>query len=178
MKVHLDRFDDTGTYFALGNIHQFDEHWFSSLAIGSSSGGFFWPQLRVDGSLNRRLLAQRNLVLTAATTYFDAKDIHSDVQVRLEASYYWPSPWVLQAGSAYNISEPGTVGSPSGYLALSHVRDGAHIVALKVAGGRQAYQPFADDRFQVDIPFAQMRLTWKQWLGRVGLPTRWRQFPQ
>ncbi|MEQ8230571.1 MAG: YaiO family outer membrane beta-barrel protein [Gammaproteobacteria bacterium] len=161
----LDRFDDNGTYGQVGNIHQFGERWFTQLYLGGSSGGFFWPELRVDASVSHRLLAQRNLVVTAGVAHFDAKDIHSDTGYRLEASYYTPSPWVLQGGVTYNISEPGGVGSTSGYGALSHVRGGSHIVTLRVGAGHQAYQPLRADSFQVDIPFTSVRVTWKQWVG-------------
>ncbi|MGR8918842.1 MAG: YaiO family outer membrane beta-barrel protein [Gammaproteobacteria bacterium] len=164
--VQLDRFGDDGFFGGLGNIHHFDERWFSQLAIGSSSGGFFWPELRIDANLSRRWGARKQLVTTAGVTYFDAKDIHSDTGFRVEGVYYSDSPWVLQGGVTYNNSEPGSVGSVSGYAAISHVVDGARIVSARLGGGEQAYQPFENDRFKQDISFGTLRVTCKQWVGR------------
>ena len=81
--VQLDRFDDDGLFAAVGNIHQFNEEWFSDIAIGSSSGGFFFPELRIDATLNKRWLEGLNLVTSVGVTYFDAKDIHTDTGYRL-----------------------------------------------------------------------------------------------
>lgn len=163
--AYLDRFDDTGTFGQVGNIHQFDDRWFSQLYLASSAGGFFWPEFRIDASLSRRMLAGRNLVVTAGVAYFDAKDIHSDTGYRLETIYYTSSPWVFQAGVTYNVSEPGSVGSTSGYAAVSHVTDGTRILSARVGAGHQAYQPLQADSFQVDIPFTSVRVTWKEWVG-------------
>ncbi len=163
--AYLDRFDDTGTFGQVGNIHQFDDRWFSQLYLASSAGGFFWPEFRIDASLSRRMLARRNLVVTAGVAYFDAKDIHSDTGYRLETIYYTTTPWVFQAGVTYNVSEPGSVGSTSGYAAVSHVTDGTRILSARVGAGHQAYQPLQADSFQVDIPFTSVRVTWKEWVG-------------
>ena len=164
--VELKRFDDAGFYGAVGNIHQFDANWFSSLTIGSSAGGFYWPRLRTDTSLSRRWLAGRNLVTTFGVTYFDAKDIHSDVGFNVEAVYYTATPWIVQGGTTYNISHPGAVGSTSAYVALSHAVNGERIVTARLGGGEQAYQPFADDSFKVGISFGTLRLSCKQWIGK------------
>ena len=164
--TELKRFGDDGFYGALGNVHQFDADWFSSLTLGSSAGGFYWPRIRSDGSLSRRWLAGRNLVTTVGITYFDAKDTHSDAGLNLEAVYYTASHWIVQGGTTYNVSYPGAVGSASGYIALSHAVNGARIVTARLGGGEQAYQPFADNRFKVGIAFGTLRLSCKQWIGR------------
>jgi YaiO family outer membrane protein len=164
--VELKRFGDDGFYGALGNVHQFDADWFSSVTIGSSAGGFYWPRIRTDTSLSRRWLAGRNLVTTVGITYFDAKDIHSDTGFNAEAVYYTASPWIVQAGTTYNISHPGAAASTSAYVALSHAVNGARIVTARLGGGEQAYQPFADDRFKVGITFGTLRVSCKQWIGK------------
>ena len=164
--VELKRFGDDGFYGALGNVHQFDADWFSSVTIGSSAGGFYWPRLRTDTSLSRRWLAGRNLVTTVGVTYFDAKDIHSDTGFNVEAVYYTATPWIVQVGTTYNISHPGAVASTSGYIALSHAVNGARIITARLGGGEQAYQPFANDRFKVGITFGTLRVSCKQWLGK------------
>ena len=164
--VELSRFGEDGFYGALGNVHQFDADWFSSLTVGSSSGGFYWPEIRTDASLSRRWLAGRNLITTVGITYFDAKDIHSDTGFNFEAVWYSASRWVVQGGTTYNVSHPGAVGSVSGYVAVSHAENGKRIATARLGGGEQAYQPFADNRFNVGITFGQVRLSCKQWIGK------------
>lgn len=164
--VQLDRFDDDGVYGAIGNVHQFNEEWFSDLSVGSSAGGFFWPELRIDASINKRWLPKLNLITSVGITYFDAKDIHSDVGYRIESTYYTESPWVFQGGIQYNESDPGSVGSVSGYGAVSHFTSGNRELTFRLGGGEQAYQPFADNNFQVDINFLSLRFVAKQWIGQ------------
>ena len=163
--VQLDRFDDDGVYAAIGNIHQFSDEWFTDISIGSSSGGFFWPELRIDASINKRWLAGLNLVTTLGVTYFDAKDIHTDTGYRAEATYYSDTPWRVQAGVQYNESEPGSVGSMSGYGALSHAVTGERELTFRVGGGEQAYQAFENNSFQVDVNFLSLRFVARQWVG-------------
>jgi len=164
--VTLERFDDDGTYVAGGNVHHFDDRWFSRLAVGSSSGGFFWPRVRVDGNLSRKWLARSNFVTTVGVSYFDAKDAHSDVGFTLEGSYYTDSPWVVQMGTTINESSPGAVTSASGYGAVSYIRPRRRHVSLRVAGGQQAYTALNVEQFVVDFSFTDVRLTWKQWIGK------------
>jgi YaiO family outer membrane protein len=120
----------------------------------------------MDSSLSRKWLANKQLVSTIGISYFDARDVHTDMGYTLEGSYYTRSPWVVQAGLTVNRSQPGGVLSASGYGALSHLVAGRRIVSLRVSGGQQAYQALSLPRFQVDVPFSDVRLTWKEWVGR------------
>ena len=163
--VQLDRFDDDGLFGAIANVHQFNDEWFSDISIGSSAGGFFWPELRIDATINKRWLEGRNLVTAVGITYFDAKDIHTDVGLRFESTYYTDTPWIFQGGIQYNESDPGSVGSVSGYGAVSHSEFGNRELTFRLGGGEQAYQPFENNNFQVDINFLSLRFIAKQWIG-------------
>ncbi|MGR8948920.1 MAG: YaiO family outer membrane beta-barrel protein [Gammaproteobacteria bacterium] len=163
--VQLDRFDDDGTYAAIANVHQFNDEWFSDISVGSSAGGFFWPELRIDATINKRWLPQLNLITSVGVTYFDAKDIHSDIGLRLESTYYTQTPWIFQGGIQYNESDPGSVGSVSGYGAVTHSVVGTRELTFRLGGGEQAYQPFENNNFQVDINFLSLRFVAKQWIG-------------
>lgn len=163
--VHLDRFGDDGQFYSVGNLHHFNSDWYSQVNIGSSSGGFFWPALRIDASISHKWLAQRNLVTTVGVSYFDAKDEHTDTGVTASAAYYFQSPWVIQAGTTINSSNPGGVVSASGQVAGSYVVNHKRIVSLGISGGHQAYQALTVNRAQVDFPYYSVRMTWKEWLG-------------
>jgi hypothetical protein len=45
-------------------------------AAAGSSGGFFFPALRVDAQLNKKWLARRQLITSVGGGYFKAKDVH------------------------------------------------------------------------------------------------------
>ena len=163
--VHLDRFDDTGTFFSIGDTHTFNDLYYGNLTVGTSSGGFFWPRVRVDASLSRKWLDRRNLVTTVGFGYYDAKDIHSDKSFSLDTTYYFDAPWIAQAGVRINDSDPGSVISTSGYAALTYGRDRQRFVTLRGGFGNQGYQPFGAQSFTVDTEFHQLTLTWREWVG-------------
>jgi YaiO family outer membrane protein len=162
--VYLDRFDDEGTYVALGNIHHFNEVYYSTVFVGTSAGGFFWPSVRVDASLSRKWLPRRNLVSTIGIGYYDAKDDHTDTSLLFEGIYYFDAPWIVQAGVRLNESDPGSVFSPSGYAAATYGRDLDRFVTLRYGTGNQGYQALTSPAFLVDFPFNEITLTWREWL--------------
>ena len=83
--------------------------------------------------------------------YFDAKDFHSDIGYRFEVIYHTDAAWVLQGGVTYNVSDPGSIGSLSGFGAVSYVLPRARIVSLRLGMGDQAYQAVRGDDFRVDV---------------------------
>ncbi len=164
--VELSRFDDDGTYGAVGHVHTFSDRWYGQASVGSSAGGFFWPSVRGDASVSRKWLAASQLVTTVGVSYFDAKDAHSDIGLNLEAIYYTRSPWLFQIGTTLNQSDPGSVISNAGYAAVSYLQPQQRAFSVRFGGGTQAYQVLSAQRFQVDIEFYEVRATWKQWVGR------------
>jgi YaiO family outer membrane protein len=151
--AYLDRFDAAGTYL-----------YYSTVSVGTSAGGFFWPSWRVDASISRRWLPRRNFVSTVGIGYFDAKDDHRDVSALVEGTYYFESPWIVQAGVRLNESDPGSVVSPSGYAAVTYGRDYERFVTLRYGTGQQGYEALSSPAFVVDFPFQEVSLTWREWV--------------
>ena len=163
--TNLNRFGDNGTQFTGGNIHHFNERIYTQLYLAGSSGGFFWPRIRVDGSLSIKWLDSKRFVTTLGAGYFDAKDVHEDTRGFIDLSYYSNSPFVFHGGVQLNVSDPGSVDSISGYLGLSYVKNGDRIVSLRGSFGDQAYQAVTANNFVVDFPFHSVRATWREWVG-------------
>ncbi len=163
--VQMDRFDDRGVLGVVTNTHDFTPDLFTRATISTSSDGLFFPELRAEGSVNLRTLPRRNLILTAGMAWFDARDIHTDTSGFVEAVWYINENWVVQGGGRLNISSPGSVDSLSGYGAVTWGRDRKRYLTARVGGGNQAWQAFANDDFQVDFPFSQVTLTWREWIG-------------
>lgn len=164
--AYLDRFDDSGTYFSAGNTHHWSDLYYSTVSVGTSAGGFFWPSWRVDASISRRWLPKRNFVSTVGIGYIDAKDDHRDISALVEGTYYFESPWIVQAGVRLNESDPGSVVSPSGYAAVTYGRDFERFVTLRYGAGQQGYEALSSPAFIVDFPFQEVSLTWREWVRR------------
>ena len=165
--TRLERFGDDGTQFTVGNIHQFSDRWFTQLSVAGSAGGFFFPEVRVDGAISRRWFSDKRLVTTLGGGYFDAKDVHEDTRFYVEGIYYFKQAFVLQVGFQLNISEPGSVDSTSGYVAASYVKDKQRIVSLRGGVGDQAYQAVNETTSLIDFPFHSVRATWREWVGKT-----------
>lgn len=165
--TNLDRFGDDGTQFSLGNTHIFSDRTYTQLSLASSSGGFFFPRLRVDGALSYKWFDDKRLVTTVGAGYFDAKDVHEDKWGYVEASYYLRGPFVLQGGMQVNVSDPGSVSSTSGYVAASYVNNKTRIMSLRAGVGNQAYQALTVNNFMVDFPYHSVRMTWREWVGKT-----------
>lgn len=162
--VNLSEFGDTGTLFVVGNTHDIDEKWFSSVSASSSSGGFFLPQLRLDATLNRKWLEQLNLVTTVGVTMVDSKDTHQDHSVLLAASYYFEQPWIVEGGVRINHSDPGGVTSNSQYVAVTYGQEKHRFISLRYGFGQEAYQVVAQDATLVNFDSNVLTLTWREWI--------------
>lgn len=171
--VHARQFGDSGTLVVLGNTHRFDDRWHASVSLAGSSGGFFFPHARLDLSASRKWLANKNLVGTLGVTAVDSKDGHRDRSVLLGASYYFDSPWVLEAGVRVNRSNPGRVMSNGKYLAATYGRHRQQIVSLRYGFGSEAYQYVGPDALLVDFSSRVWTATWRTWLRpRQGIALR------
>ena len=160
-------FNDTGTYFSAADSHTINDQWYWFTAVGGSSGGFYFPAVRVDSQLNKKWLAKRNIVTSVGAGYFKAKDAHRDSSMSLGAIYYFEAPWIVQGGVRWNRSMPGAVVSRSQFIALSYGREAQRLIAIRGETGREAYQALAPGAVLVDFPSHAVSLSLKQWIGEA-----------
>ena len=159
-----EQFDDSGTLYVLGNTRELSPDWFTRLGVGSSSGGFFLPSLQVEGAVNRKWGRRRDLITTAGVAWIDAKDAHRDMALFLGATRYFSSPWIVEGGVRWNWSDPGSVGSRSQFLAITHGRHGKQYLTLRVGSGREAYQLIGPAATLTDFGSREVSLTWRRWV--------------
>jgi hypothetical protein len=57
--TNLDRFDDDATQITVGNTHQFGDRVYTQLSVAGSSGGFFFPRMRVDAAVSFKWLPKK-----------------------------------------------------------------------------------------------------------------------
>lgn len=159
-------FGDSGVYGAAGDTYNFNPDWYGSVTVGSSVGGFFWPRVRVDAFLNRKWSARKQFITTAGFGYYAAKDVHRDRSFFVGSTYYFTRPWILEEGIRFNLSNPGGVFSPAGFVALTEGSDKHHYVTLNVGAGEEAYQIVGVTSVLTRFQSQTATLTWRQWIGR------------
>ena len=162
--VNSERFDDQGVFFSAGYTRVLSEAWYANVVLGTSAGGVFWPEFRADAFLSRKWLETRNLVTTVGVGYNNAKDEHYDYSAFFGIDYYFDFPLVASAGVRYNRSYPGSVDSPSGFIALTWGREKAYYLTARYGFGREAYQIIGTDAALVDFQSEVATVTWKHWL--------------
>ena len=159
-------FADSGIYFAAGDTHNFTPDTYGSVTVASSTGGFFLPLYRGDAFLNHKFLARKQLITTIGFGYYAAKDPHRDRSLALGATYYFDKPWVLEDGIRFNVSNPGVVLSPSGFVAITQGRNKEHYITARAGYGEEGYQLIGPTNSLSSFRSQTITVTWRQWVGR------------
>lgn len=159
-------FGDAGVYLAAGDTYNFNSDWYASLTLGSSVGGFFWPRFRADAFVNRKWAERKQLITTFGFGYYAAKDVHRDRSFFLGTTYYFQGPWIIEDGVRFNISNPGTVFSPSGFVAVTEGRNKQHYVTVNAGFGQEAYQLIGPTAVLTRFASQTFTITWRQWAGK------------
>src|ERR1700684_4508136 len=115
-------FGDGGVYLAAGDTYNFNSDWYGSLTLGSGVGGFFWPRLRTDAFVNRKWRVRKQFITTLGYGYYASKDVHRDQSVFVGTTYYFRGAWIVEDGVRFNVSNPGVVFSPAGFVAVNNGR--------------------------------------------------------
>jgi YaiO family outer membrane protein len=159
-------FGDDGVYLAAGDTYNFNSVWYASLTLGSSVGGFFWPRFRADAFLNRKWLARKQFITTLGYGYYASKDVHRDQSVFIGTTYYFQGPWIVEDGVRFNVSNPGVVFSPAGFVAVTEGRNEHHYVTVNAGAGQEGYQLVGPTTVLTRFPSQNLTITWRQWTGK------------
>lgn len=158
-------FGDGGVYFAAGDTYNFNPDWYAALTVGSSAGGFFWPRFRTDGFLNKKWLGRKQWITTAGVSYVMAKDIHRDHTVYLGSTYYFGKPWIVEEGIYFNLSHPGAVFAPAGFVAVTQGHNKQQYVTVRAGFGEEAYQLIGPAATLSQFNSETLTITWRKWMG-------------
>jgi YaiO family outer membrane protein len=159
-------FGDGGVYLAAGDTYKFNPDWYVSLALGTSVGGFFWPRFRADAFVNHKLLPRKNLIVTLGYGYYASKDVHRDQSLYFGTTYYFQKPWIIEDGIRFNISNPGVVFSPAGFVAVTEGTNKQHYVTVNAGFGEEAYQIVGPSTVLNRFESQNLTITWRQWTGK------------
>ena len=158
-------FGDAGVYLAAGDTYNFNPNWYGSLTVGSSVGGFFWPRFRADGFINKKWMGRKQWITTLGFGYYAAKDPHRDHSFFVGSTYYFAKPWILEEGVRFNISNPRSVFSPAGFVAVTQGRTKQHYITVRTGFGKEAYQLIGPTADLTDFASQTLTITWRQWIG-------------
>jgi len=158
-------FGDAGVYFDAGDTYNFNADWYGALTVGSSAGGFFWPRFRTDGFLNKKWLGRKQLITTAGVSYDMAKDVHRDHTFYLGTTYYFQKPWIVEEGLYLNISHPGAVFAPAGFVAVTQGHNKQQYITVRAGFGEEAYQLIGPTATLSQLNSETLTITWRKWMG-------------
>ena len=159
------QFGDAGVYFAVGDTHTFNPDWYGALTVGTSAGGFFWPRFRTDAFLNKKWLGRKQWITTAGFEYVAAKDVHRDSVFYLGSTYYFEKPWIVEGGVYFNVSDPGKVFAPAGFVAVTQGRDKRQYFTVRAGFGEEAYQLVGPTLTLAQFNSETLTITWRKWIG-------------
>lgn len=160
-----DRYGDVGWYYGAGITRNLSDNWFADVHAGSSVGGFFLPKLRLDGSINRKVLSSRQLVLTGVFGYDKSKQVNRDYRFGPAFTYYTKWSIVGQGGVNFVRSNPGNLLDMSEYLAITQGHEKEHYITVRAELGREGYEIVGPQTALQDFAFRQYSGTWRQWIG-------------
>jgi YaiO family outer membrane protein len=164
------RFGEDGVFLGLSDTYTFNEDWYGSLAVGAGDGAFYLPRYRVDGTIYRKLLPNRNLVASLGLGYYKAPGGNSDQSVSLGAAYYFEAPWIVEGGIRLNRSSPGSVGTQQQFVAVTYGRNKQDLVTARYGWGEEGYLAVAANRQLVNFESREASVSWRHWFNpRTGV---------
>ena len=159
------RFNKDGVFLGVSDTYTFNEDWFGSIALGAGDGAFYLPRYRVDATLYRKWLANRNLVSSVGLGHYHAPDGHTDRSVSLGLVYYFEAPWIAEGGVRFNSSDPGAIKTRQQFMALTWGRNKQDLVTARYGWGREGYLAIAANTQLVNFSSREASLTWRHWLN-------------
>lgn len=163
-------FGDDGLYASAAHQLAIGTSWISYLGVGGGTGDFFFPDLRLDAQLTRKLLPSGRLLVSAGGTWVRSKAAFEDRTAVGALTGYLADGVVLEVGGRFNWSNPGDVTSQRGHAALTLGRLGQRYVVVRAGGGSEAYQLTGSGDTERKFNSTEATVTWREWLGpRVGM---------
>ena len=164
------RFNKDGAFVGLSDTYTINDDWYANLSLGFGDGAFYLPRYRVDATLYKKWLPQRNLVTSVGVGQYKAPDGHTDNSLALGVVYYFDAPWVAELGLRANSSNPGAIKTQQQFLALTYGRVKENLVTVRHAWGNEGYQTIATNAQLVNFASKETSISSRHWFAaRTGL---------
>jgi YaiO family outer membrane protein len=163
----LRRFGQRTTFGALNYVRDFNADWFGALGFSGTTSGTILPSERVDVSLNRKVLPQRNLVLSLGAGYAWNRSGHRDQLYHGGLIWYAMPGLIAEVGVNYSIDSPGSVTAPAYYAAVTYGTVGHSVLVVRGSTGREAYQAIGTGGQIVDFRSSEIDVQWRYWVTKT-----------
>lgn len=162
----MKRWGVSGTYLGVGDTYTFNDDWYASLAVGAGDGAHYLPRYRIDGFVHRKLLPARNLVANLGAGYYRAPDGHTDRNVSLGATYYFPDlPLVVQGEVRFTNGNPGSVDTRQHFVAATWGRQKETTVTGRYGWGEEGYQSIGQNAVLTQFRSKELSVAVRHWVG-------------
>lgn len=162
--THQSHFNEEGSLGSLGYQRIFNEDWYGSISAATSSSGSFLPRYRGDVSLYRKWLSKKNLVTGVGFTYNQSRLANYDQIVLLDIIYYFDAPWIVELGGRLVESNPGSVASERGFVAVTYGSNKSHFLTLKYDQGTEGWQAVGATQTIANFGSYEVTMLLRQWI--------------
>jgi len=164
--AQLHRFGESTQLGALTYVQDMGPDWFGGIGFASTTSGTILPSVRVDASINRKLLSDRSLIVSLGAGYARNRSGHKDQLYHAGLIWYAMPKWIFEAGANYVIDSPGSVKAPQYYGAVTYGEVGKSVIVLRGGFGREAYQVTGSGSQIADFRSHEMSAKWRYWFTR------------
>lgn len=162
----LRRFGQRTTFGSFDYVRDFDADWFGAIGFSGTTSGTILPSERVDVSLNRKVLPERNLVLSLGAGYAWNRSEHRDQIYHAGVIWYALPNLIGEVGMNYNIDSPGSVKAPAYYAAVTYGTVGKSVLMVRGSFGREAYQAIGSASQIVGFSSNEVDVRWRYWVTK------------
>lgn len=162
--IRRREFDEVGTLLSAGRVQDLNADWGVSGFVSVGSGGDFLPHSKWDVGVARKLLADRSLVLSAGLGRSINHHDYRDDTMRLSATYYLSSAWVLEQGLRWTVSHPGSVSGQRWYGVVGWRQPGQREITARIETGSEGWTAQGNQDFVVGFDSQLASLAWSEWL--------------
>ena len=159
------RFGELGYFYSLGWTRIISENWYSEVSAGTSShGGLFLPKWNFDAIINRKLLANRRLVINGGWAYDKSKLANTDQRYQAGGMYYFGFPLIVQGEVTFTKAQPGNILARAQSVAATYGREKEHYITGRAEIGREGYL-IAGPNNLFNFPIHNYSASYRQWIG-------------
>lgn len=159
-----EAFRDRGVWLGGALRQGLGRDWQAFLGVGTGTGAYALPDLRLDAQLGRAWGRNRAVVTTVGLMVADAKAGYRDVAGTASVARYF-AQGAFEAGGRLARSAPGNVLAGRGQAALTLGRDRVRYVTLRAATGDEGYQLTGREGTEQRFRSSEAAISWREWLG-------------
>ena len=162
----MTRFNEKGNFLGVSDTVILSPEWYAFLGVGAGDGAAYLPRYRVDAFIHRKLLSEKNLIVSLGAGTYRAPDGHQDNNVSIGMTLYTAMPLIIQAEAKRTRSNPGRIQTDQFFVAATWGHDKQTRIIGRYGWGDEGYQSLGADMFISRFASRQTNLTVKHWLGR------------